>query len=140
MGGGCGREDSDEQKAAISGGYCPLYGDAETGEVRIAGFGVAPTSSGTEIRFAARGRHIAAYRVYRDEHEDQEAVLVAQGAASADRLMRVVDGEAVASGYTVEVVDVLGRVTRAVLVAGSPQVAEIATRTAVPIADGVGDA
>ena len=112
---GCSRIESGEQKAA----YCPLDDDHAVGEVRLTGFEIAPTSTGTEVRFAAAGGGIRAYRVFRDGR-GHDGVLVSEGPATADRLIHVVDRGSVATGYTVELIDAYGRVTQATLPEPSP--------------------
>ena len=121
----CNRPASPDTVAMAGGrAYCPLDGDDAVAEVRITGLGATETTAGNETRFAAARAEVAGFRVYR---EGTDQVLVAHGSVAGDRLVRVVDrrtgpGEA---NYTVELIDTLGRITRAVLAASVSQTAAL---------------
>ena len=116
--------------------YCPVDDENVLSEVRITGLEVAPVSTGAEIRFATAGSRVESYRVYRGGRSGESSVLVAQGPAMSERLIRVMDPVPPAAVYVVEVVDSFGQVTRVVLPAGSSQIAEIAASRTVVKAEG----
>jgi hypothetical protein len=114
-----------------SGAYCPLQNQNPLATVRITGFDVARVTAGNEIRFEVSGGDVAGYRVYRNAGAGRGDVLVAEGSASNDRLMRVIDplpaGRDVT--YTVQTTDTVGRVAEATSPAGSTQSAALQAPT-----------
>lgn len=105
---------------AVAGGrgFCALDDGEAAGSLSIAGFELDSTAHGTEIRFAASGGKVERYRVYRSEPSGP--YLVAEGSASSDRLIRIIDrapDEARGGGhrYTLELTDVHGRTTETAL-------------------------
>ena len=110
-----------------TGAYCPLQDQNALGTVRITGFDVAAVANGTEIRFEVSGGEVAGYRVYRNAGGDRGLVLVAEGPASSDRLMRVIDPLPAGSdaSYTVQTTDTAGRVAEVTAPAGSIQSAAL---------------
>lgn len=118
------------------GAYCPVGDVSKFGAPRIAGFEVVPANLGTEIRWMATGGEVEHYRVYRAGERGHAAVLVAEGPASSDQVIGVIDAapEAATNAvYTLEVIDAHGRSTRVTWPADGPS-------TLADAADRVGEA
>lgn len=118
VGQGCNRPTVPGPVAAMGdGAYCPLDDGGALGAVRITAFEVEPADHGVEIRWVATGGQVEGYRVYREPGSRAGAVLVAEGPASSDRMIRVLDRAPDAVGgatYRLEMIDALGRVIQAV--------------------------
>lgn len=116
----CNRRETPGPTRTMADGraYCPIDGEDAIEPVRLTGFEIAPTLTETEIRFAASGPDVQAYRVFRLGGDGHDLVLLAEGPARAGEHIQVVDAEP-ASGsrvsYTVEIVDRFGRVHRATI-------------------------
>ncbi|MGI9485367.1 MAG: hypothetical protein ACR2RF_05690 [Geminicoccaceae bacterium] len=79
--------------------------------IQLTGFNVERQDKSNMIIWAAKGAQIKGFRLYRIEGDNE--LLVADGEASPDRLMRVEDQHGGKEArYTIELIDAMGWVTR----------------------------